>query len=94
MSGEFIGIEYAPSNQYRLILSPLIDLDIQHHIEIGDSFTDFLARLESGQTWFDDINYVACYTAATGCSSWAIFSVSGINTQKNTKPTTAIAAKV
>jgi hypothetical protein len=56
MSGEFIGIEYAPSNQYRLILSPLIDLDIQHHIEIGDSFTDFLARLDSGQTWFDDIN--------------------------------------
>lgn len=52
--GEFIAIELTNSENYRIVLSPFIDLDKQYHIEIGTSFTDFLVRLENGNEWFDD----------------------------------------
>jgi hypothetical protein len=53
-AGEFIGIEKLDDQALRVILTPFIDLDKQYHIEIGDSFTDFLLRLDKGQEWFKD----------------------------------------
>ena len=50
---EFIAIEKMEQDKYRIVLSPLIDLDKECHIEIGQSFTDFLLRLENGIEWFD-----------------------------------------
>ena len=41
---EFIAIEKTKKDRYRIVLSPLIDLDKERHIEIGNSFTDFLLR--------------------------------------------------
>lgn len=51
--GEFIAIERDEKDQYRIILSPFIDLDKQYHIEIGTSFSDFLTRLDKGRAWFE-----------------------------------------
>ncbi|WP_367331279.1 SMI1/KNR4 family protein [Sphingobacterium multivorum] len=51
-SSEFISIEQTVDNSIRVVLTPLIDLDKQYHIEIGISFTDFLQRLDNGQEWF------------------------------------------
>mgnify|MGYP003597468156 FL=1 len=45
-SSEFIAIEHTNNNSIRVVLSPFIDLDKQYHIEIGNSFTDFLQRLD------------------------------------------------
>ena len=52
-SSEFIAIEFLKSNEYRIVLSPFIDLDNTYHIEIGNSFTNFLERLENGKSWFE-----------------------------------------
>lgn len=49
--GEFIGIE-SIEEKYRVVLSPLINLDPYYHIEIGVTFTDFLIRLDKGIEWF------------------------------------------
>ena len=51
-SGEFIGIEFEDDNSLKIILSPYIDLDTKYHVEIGNSFTDFLLRLDNGVEWF------------------------------------------
>lgn len=51
-NSEFIAIELLDNGKYRIVLSPFIDLDKQYHIEIGNSFTDFLVRLDNGQEWF------------------------------------------
>jgi hypothetical protein len=51
-SSEFIAIEQTNDNSIRVILSPFIGLDKQYHIEIGNSFTEFLQRLDNGQEWF------------------------------------------
>ena len=50
----FIAIEFLKSMEYRIILSPFIDLDETFHIEIGNSFTDFFKRLEDGKGWFEE----------------------------------------
>lgn len=50
---EFIAIELIDHKEYRIILSPFIDLDTECHIEIGNSFTDFFIRLENGIEWFE-----------------------------------------
>jgi len=52
--GEFIALEYISKENYRIVLSPFINLDEQYHVEIGTSFTDFLVRLENGQEWFNE----------------------------------------
>lgn len=52
-NSEFIAIELVDSGNYRIVVSPIIDLDKQYHIEIGTSFTDFLVRLDNGQEWFE-----------------------------------------
>lgn len=54
--GEFIAIEKIAINEFRIILSPLIDLSKKYHIEIGLTFTDFLIRLEKGEEWFENNN--------------------------------------
>jgi hypothetical protein len=51
-SGEFIGIEIDQSDNVKIILSPFIDLDSKYNIKIGESFTDFLIRLDNGIDWF------------------------------------------
>jgi len=51
--GEFIGIKKTETNQLKIILSPFIDFENANHIIIGDSFTDFLERLDNGNKWFD-----------------------------------------
>ena len=51
-SSEFIGVEYLATKNYRLILSPLIDLSSEYHIEIGTSFYDMLKRLDNSEEWF------------------------------------------
>lgn len=53
-AGEFIAIEFTDKSTHRIVLSPYIDLDKEYHIEIGDSFADFLIRLDQGKTWFDE----------------------------------------
>lgn len=52
-SSEFIAIEFTDNKNYRIVLSPFIDLDKQYYIEIGNSFTDFFVRLDNGRGWFD-----------------------------------------
>ena len=49
---EFIAIELKV-NDYRIVLSPFIDIDVQNHIEIGTSFSDMLIRLKNGIKWFN-----------------------------------------
>ena len=51
-SGEFIGIKFGQDEDVKIILSPFIDLNSKHNIEIGTSFTDFLVRLDNGVDWF------------------------------------------
>ena len=54
-AGEFIGIEKLVDGGLRIVLTPFIDLDKQYHIEVGQSFTDFLSRLDKGKKWFKDV---------------------------------------
>lgn len=53
-SGELIGLEKLEDGKIRIIITPFIDLDKEYHVEIGNSFTDFLKRLDSGQNWFNE----------------------------------------
>lgn len=50
--GELIAIEKLENEPIRIVLTPVIDLDRQYHIEIGKSFFDFLLRLDKGEEWF------------------------------------------
>ncbi len=52
--GELIGLEKLKNGNIRTILTPFIDLDKTYHIEIGNSFTDFLRRMDKGEKWFKD----------------------------------------
>ena len=54
--GEFIGLEKLADGKKRIILIPFIDLDKEYHIEIGDSFSDFLRRMDNGVKRFDEID--------------------------------------
>lgn len=49
--GEFIGIEKTELN-LNLVLSPFLDFEKTNHIIIGNSFTDFLIRLDEKREWF------------------------------------------
>ncbi len=51
-SGEFIALEFVDNKDYRVVLSPFIELDKQYHIEIGSSFTNFFDRLYNAKEWF------------------------------------------
>ena len=52
-SGEFIGIQNYEEDKLRIILCPFIDLSEEYIIVIGNSFSDFLIRLEKGKNWFE-----------------------------------------
>lgn len=52
--GEFIAIVYMEDTQgYKIVLSPFADMDERYHVWIGNTFSDFLGRLEKGMGWFD-----------------------------------------
>lgn len=51
-SGEFIGIEIDQDNNTKIILSPFVGLNSKNNTEIGQSFTDFLIRLDNKIEWF------------------------------------------
>lgn len=51
-SGEFIAIEKLDNDNLRVVLSPFI-IEKEARIEIGNSFTEFLERLENGTEWFN-----------------------------------------
>ena len=53
LSGELIAIENFGIDQHRIVLTPFIDLSKEYNLTIGDSFTDFLIRLDSGKEWFE-----------------------------------------
>lgn len=50
---EFLAIEMIDLQEYRVVLSPFIDLDKSYNVEVGTSFTDFLVRLDSGKQWLE-----------------------------------------
>ena len=50
---EFIAIEITDLQEYRVVLSPFIDLDKSYNVEVGTSFTDFLVRLDNGKQWIE-----------------------------------------
>ena len=52
-AGELIAIEILTLQKIRMVLTPAIGLSKENHIKIGDSFTGFLSKLESGIEWFD-----------------------------------------
>ena len=52
-SSELIAIEFIKSEDYRIVLFPVIDLYRENYIEIGNSFADFFYRLENGKDWFN-----------------------------------------
>jgi hypothetical protein len=53
MGGELIALEYIDINNYRIILTPFILFyEKENHRIIGDSFTDFLMRLDNNEKWF------------------------------------------
>ena len=51
-SGELIGIEKRSEESERIILTPFIGLHSSNHIWIGNSFTDFLIRLDASKEWY------------------------------------------
>lgn len=50
MGGELIVLENVDLNEFRVILIPAIGMDCP--INIGDSFEDFLIRLDQNRKWF------------------------------------------
>ena len=53
MGGELIALEYIDINNYKIILTPFILFyEKENHIIIGNSFTDFLMRLDNNEKWF------------------------------------------
>jgi hypothetical protein len=50
--GDYIAIEQLENEGLRIILSPFITIEKEAHLEIGNSFTDFLERLNNGKEWF------------------------------------------
>jgi len=55
-ASEFVAIELINNGNFRVVLSSFIDLDINSHVEVGESFKDFLIRLDYGKAWFKNIN--------------------------------------
>ncbi|MBO9659851.1 MAG: SMI1/KNR4 family protein [Chitinophagaceae bacterium] len=52
-SGELIALEQLNDNRLRVVLTPWL-VEEEGHIEIGNSFTDMLERLDNGQEWFEE----------------------------------------
>ena len=54
--GEFIAIQNLNNKNVKIILCPFIDMKENNFIEIGNSFSDFLIRLNNGEEWFVEKN--------------------------------------
>ena len=52
-SGEFIAIQNLNNEDVKIILCPFIGMEENDFIEIGNSFSDFLIRLNNGKEWFE-----------------------------------------
>ena len=50
-ASESIGIRFFEEGEHQVVIAQYIT-DIDDHIEVGDSFTDTIKRLENGQVWF------------------------------------------
>lgn len=51
--GEMIALEHQAMDEYRIILLPFGSMkQVEYQIVIGDSFTDFLRRMDNGESWF------------------------------------------
>ena len=53
--GEFIALTIIDEDHYRIVISPFIGMNEEYHVEIGNSFTDFLERLNNRKGYFDNI---------------------------------------
>ena len=51
-SGEIIIIEFNETESSQIVLTP-ISFESEYNINIGESFTEFLVRLDNGKAWFD-----------------------------------------
>lgn len=51
-ASEFLAIEFINENNYRIVISPTIDVNKEYHIEVGKSFSDFIDRLDNDIEWF------------------------------------------
>jgi hypothetical protein len=51
-AGELIALEIRKEANLKVVLTPFIDLNEEYHINIGNSFTDFLQHLDKGKVWF------------------------------------------
>ena len=51
--GEGIALDYVKDDNPAIVLVPLIGMEREDIVEIGDSFTDMIVRLEAGKSWFD-----------------------------------------
>lgn len=51
-AGELLGIEKLDGGELRIVLTPFIDMDKRYNVDIGESFADFLIRLDDGKKWF------------------------------------------
>lgn len=54
--GEMVGLETKGNNNYRIILIPFGSMaETEQHIIIGNSFINFLHRMNDGEKWFNGI---------------------------------------
>lgn len=51
-SGELLIIEILSQDNYKVFITPQIDMDKQYNIEIGTSFTNFITKLDNNEEWF------------------------------------------
>jgi hypothetical protein len=55
--GEMIGLQNIENSIFKIILLPLGSMkETEQQITIGDSFTDFLRRMNNGENWFNEIS--------------------------------------
>ena len=53
MGGELIALKYFGNQSYEIVLTPFICFhEKENQLQIGNSFTDFLIRLDNEEKWF------------------------------------------
>jgi hypothetical protein len=54
--GEMIGLKYRGNNDYKIVLLPFGSMEeTEQQIIIGNSFIDFLRRMNDGKDWFKEV---------------------------------------
>lgn len=51
--GSYIAIEKTSTDSFKIVLGEYIGMNKEDHIDIGDSFSEFLIRLDDGREWFE-----------------------------------------